>query len=70
LAHSRVVEIDGLDDVAREKELERPVKQNSYLAFQARQFAQIDATPENPGKQTAEFETKDLGAGCVVANYT
>ena len=47
-------QFDGLDDVAREEQLDQPIAQHSNLALQAGQFSQINATPQQPGKQSAE----------------
>ena len=45
MASTRIVKINRLHDVSGEKEFERPVGQNSDLAFQTGQFAQINPAP-------------------------
>src|SRR5882724_11030731 len=46
-----LLQINGLDDISREKEFHGPVHQHTDLPFYSRKFRQIDAAPHKPGQQ-------------------
>ncbi len=61
-------QIDGLDDVAGEEQLDRPVGHHPHITIQSRWFLQVNRAPQQPGEEAGEPQTLDLGAGGVVAN--
>src|SRR5271156_1398937 len=50
-----------LDEVLRENKIQGPGECDANLFFQARKFAQIDRSPEPPGKKSRERDAEDFG---------
>src|SRR6266851_5367655 len=62
--------VDGLSDIARKRQLDEPIRDDTHLALQARQLAQVDATPQQPGEESRKAQALDLGARRVMTHDT
>ena len=47
-------QIDGLHDIARKEQLDGPVGEYAHFALESREFAKINAAPQEPGEQPAK----------------
>src|SRR5215471_8428545 len=61
LRRRRLAEVDGLDDVAREEQLDHPVAQHTHFALQSGELGEVDAAPHEPGQQTGETHRPGSG---------
>src|SRR6516162_5873573 len=50
-----------VNEILGENEVEYPIQSNTDLLFQARQLAQVDPPPEEPGNKSREVDTQDVG---------
>src|SRR5271156_4283068 len=68
--------LNGLNNVSREKQLERPRHQHPDLPLQSRQFRNINPSPDKPGEKAGEAQRScghewdgQLCARGLVTNY-
>src|ERR1700722_3506049 len=76
--HSQLLsgtQVDGLDDIGREEEVNRPIRQNTNFLLEARQLAEIDGAPHGPSEKAGESHRAiahegdaEFSAGCLVAD--
>src|SRR5215470_3457430 len=50
-----------MDEVLAEEQVQSPVQGDADLLFQARQLAQVDGPPEEPGDEAREVQAEDIG---------
>src|SRR5919206_2280123 len=50
-----------MDEVLAEEQVQGPVQGDADLLLQARQLAQVDGPPEEPGDETREVQAEDVG---------
>src|SRR5260370_36017697 len=70
-------QINGLNDVTRKKELDRPIHQDANLTFRPRQLCEIDPSPHGPCQQAGKTQrfaagkgNRQFGASRLVADDT
>src|SRR5262249_20278530 len=60
MLESRSTKDHEVNEILREKQVQRPVERDSDLLFEARQLAQINRTPQEPGHESREVHTENL----------
>jgi hypothetical protein len=71
-----LLQSNRLNDVSREKEIDRPVHEHSNFAFPTGQFRKVDSPPEEPSEQTRKAQESapskrnaQFRTGCLVPHY-
>ena len=53
---TRDSKVDGLHDIAWEKELDHPIHEDSCLAFPTGQLGEVDPAPHQPGEEAGKTD--------------
>src|SRR5215831_3132030 len=61
VAHRRSALMKILDKVFRKEDIQGPIKGDPELLFEAGKFEKVDRTPEPPGGESREIDTKNSG---------
>src|SRR6266545_5449387 len=51
--------VEILDEILREKDVERPIDRYAHFLFHARQLAPVNSTPEKPGEKSREIDAEN-----------
>src|SRR5262245_23132971 len=66
--HRRAALGQILNEILGEEEIERPVKGDANLLLEARELAQVNRSPQDPGCQSRELEAEDVGDAGAAAD--
>src|SRR5271166_143802 len=60
-AHHRGALMEILDKIFRKEDIQGPIESDPELLFKAGKFEKVDRTPEPPGDESREIDTKNSG---------
>src|SRR5260370_42524606 len=63
-----IIELNCLEKVAGKEHFDDPVTQDAEFALCSWELAEIDPTPQNPGKEAGEAYPVDFSARCLIPN--
>src|SRR5260370_36799710 len=63
-----IIELNCLEKVAGKEHFDDPVTQDAEFALCSWELAEIDPTPQNPGKEAGEAYPFDFSARCLIPN--
>src|SRR6516165_3679739 len=61
IGHHRSALMEILDKIFRKKDIKGPIESDPQLLFKARKLEKVDCTPEPPGDESREIDTKNSG---------
>ena len=60
--------IEKLDEIFREKNVQRPIDRDAAFLFRPRQFAPVNSAPEKPGKKSGKVQAENPRDACAAAD--
>ena len=61
IAHHRSALMEILNKIFRKEDVQGPIESDPQLLFKARKLEKVDRTPEPPGDESREIDTKNSG---------